>query len=53
MHWFKIVLIVLYLLEISGHTLLIGEERKRITPKSALVNLIVNATIVTGIIYYL
>jgi hypothetical protein len=53
MPWFKIFLITMYSLSIIAVVLLIDEEREPITKGRAVVEIILNAFLIIGIIYYL
>jgi hypothetical protein len=52
MHWFKIVLIGFCAISAVSNIALIGAERKLITRGVAAVSIIINALLITRILYY-
>lgn len=53
MTWFHWVLVALFALSSIGRILLIGKERKPITPGQAAVGVLVDGLFIIGIIHYL
>ena len=53
MEWFKIVLIVLYVIGALSNIALIGEERKPITKGTAALSVLLNGFLIWGVINWL
>lgn len=53
MTWFHWVLISVFAISALGQVLLIGEERKPITPGGACAGILVNGFLIFGVLYFL